>query len=127
MTRRTPKVTWKRALVLGRARKLTPDMREVLQEAATDWRVCAAGERLGIWYDDRMYDAIGPAVATVDKSLYNLGGVFTAEVNRGRWAAAERIRHRIVQRMSRNKIEKIRVQFRKNKRQQDRFLRGLGL
>ena len=125
--KKPPKVTWKSALRLGRARKLTPDMRGDLQEAATDWRVCAVGERLGIWYNDQLYDAIGPAVATVDKSLYNLGGVFTAEVNRGRWAAAERIRHRIVQRMSRNKIEKIRVQFRKNKRQQDRFLRGLGL
>lgn len=102
-----PKITWKSAIRLGRARRLTPTMRTELAEAASDWRTCAVGEHLGIWYDDRHFEAINPAVQEVDPILHDLGLRFSTLVNSGRWTQAEKIRQRISRRLSPQKIESI--------------------
>ena len=61
----TPKITWKVAIRVAKTRRISATQRAELKEAACDWRTCAVGKHLGIWYNDSLFDAVGPVVSEV--------------------------------------------------------------
>ena len=104
----TPKITWKVAIRVAKTRRISATQRAELKEAACDWRTCAVGEHLGIWYNESLFDAVGPVVSEVDPVLYRLGSKFARAAERGRWAEAEQTRARIARRMTQDKKARIR-------------------
>ena len=71
--RKAPRIMWGRVIRAGAARQIPGDMHRDLCEAAADWRVCAVGQQLRIWYNDNKFDALSPAVHSVDPKLYAHG------------------------------------------------------
>ena len=88
-----------------------------MYEAACDWRVCAVGERLKIWYDDRKFDALGPAITEVDPRLDKFGADFAAHICRREWAAAAVLHKAIRHRLTPARIARIKKAWRQNMRE----------
>ena len=122
--KKAPRVTWRRAIRVAAAGGATGTMVRDLQAAATDWRVCAVGEKLGVWYDNKHFDALGPAVESIDPNLAKLGVMFAVHVSRRQWDDAATVQMWISHRLTPYRIAKIRKAWRHNMRVFGAAVRG---
>ena len=70
--------------------KLSPDGRKRLNKLAGDWRTCAVGEMLEMWYDEKDVQIMDDIVWELAPEVHGWGVTFTRLIRQSRWAQAER-------------------------------------